>query len=140
MQEKYPDFWSIILGNGTLGTFLAYLVIAYVAAIMSLLIESSNRDISSANTPVKFSWHFLFAANTKRLIANLLALPLLIRLGYDWVDVKWMIGLSILAGAVVDRGAMLLKNAGMLASQKAADRIAAKLKATDPLVIDKTKP
>lgn len=139
MQEKYPDFWNIILGTGSLGAFLAYLVIAYVAAIMSLLIESSNRDITSANTPVKFSWHFLFAANTRRLVANLLALPLLIRLGYDWVDVKWMIGLSIFAGAVVDRAAMLLKNAGILASQRAADRIAGKLKEQDPIVIDKTK-
>lgn len=140
MQEKYPDFWNILIGTGSLGSFLAYLVIAYIAAIMSLLIESNTRDLSSSNTPVKYSYRFLFSANINRLIANLLALPLLIRLGYDWVDMKWMIGLSIFAGAIVDRAAMLLKNAGILASQKAADRIAGKLKENDPIVIDKTTP
>lgn len=140
MQEKYPDFWNILIGTGSLGSFLAYLVIAYIAAIMSLLIESNTRDLSSSNTPVKYSYRFLFSANINRLIANLLALPLLIRLGYDWVDMKWMIGLSIFAGAIVDRAAMLLKNIGILASQKAADRMAGKLKENDPIVIDKTKP
>jgi hypothetical protein len=135
MIEKYPDFWNIILGNGSLGAFLAYLVIAYVSAIVSLLLEASKRDIASSNTPVKFSYRFLFAANTKRLIANFLAVPLLIRLVYEYGEMKWMILVAITIGVIIDRAAMWLKNIGVLTSNKAAARVAQQIGKDDLTVI-----
>lgn len=127
------DFWQVILGNGTLGAFLAYLVIAYFAAAASLMHEASHRDIASTNTPHNFSWSFLFAANVWRLVSNFLAIPLLIRLVYEYVDMKWMILLSIAFGLVIDRAFMLLKNIGVLASDTFASKIADKIKQTDLL-------
>lgn len=132
-----PDFWRVILGNGTAGEFLAYLVIAYFAALASLLHEASHRDISSTNTPVKFSWKFLFAANMWRLVSNFLAIPLLIRLVYEYVDMKWMILLSIAFGLVIDRAFMILKNIGVLTSDTFASKIADKIKQTDLIVTQK---
>lgn len=129
------DFWSVILGNGSLGTFLAYLVIAYFAACASLLFEASNRDITSDNTPVKWSTRFLLAANVKRIIANLLAVPLLIRVGYDQIDMKWMVLLSIAIGLLIDRAFMLLKNIGVLASDKFASKVAEKISKTDLQIV-----
>ena len=125
------DFWSIILGNGSLGAFLAYLVIAYFAAGASLLFEASNRDIASDATPKKFSWDFLLASNFKRLVANILSIPLLIRIGYDQIDMKWMVLLSIAIGLLIDRAFMLLKNMGVLASDKFASKVAERVSKTD---------
>lgn len=118
------DFWQVILGDGSLGAFLAYLVIAYFAATASLLFEASNRDISSINTPVKWSTKFLLASNVLRLIANLFAIPLLIRLEYEYIDMKWMILIVIAEGILIDRAFMVLKNIGVLASDKFASRVA----------------
>lgn len=133
---KYPDFWHVLLGNGTAGEFLAYLVIAYFAALASLLHEASHRDISSSNTPVKFSWKFLLAANLWRLVSNFLAIPLLIRLVYEYIDPKWMILLAIATGLLIDRAFMILKNIGVLASDKFAAKIADKV-STDDLIVTK---
>lgn len=135
-MHKYPDFWQTILGNGSLGAFLAYLVIAYFAAMASLLFEASNRDIPSDNTPKKWSTKFLFAANWLRLLANLLAIPLLIRMEYEYIDMKWMILIVIAEGVLIDRAFMFLKNIGVLTSDKFASKIADKV-SKDDLIITK---
>lgn len=136
-MNKYPDFWNVLLGNGSLGAFLAYLVIAYFAAIASLLFEASNRDIASTNTPVKWSTKFLFASNVFRLLANLLAIPLLIRMEYEYIDMKWMILLVIAEGILIDRAFMILKNIGVLASDKFASKFASKIAENDLIVTKK---
>lgn len=136
-MNKYPDFWQVILGNGSLGAFLAYLVIAYFAATASLLFEASKRDITSDNTPKKWSTKFLLASNVFRLIANLLAIPLLIRIEYEYIDMKWMILLVIAEGVLFDRAFMVLKNIGVLASNKFASKVADKIAKDDLIIIKK---
>lgn len=136
-MNKYPDFWSVILGNGSLGAFLAYLVIAYFAAVASLLFEASNRDIASDNTPKKWSTRFLLASNLLRLIANFLAIPLLIRLEYEYVGMEWMILLVIAEGVLIDRAFMFLKNIGVLASDNFASKYAKKVADSDLVVTKK---
>lgn len=136
-MQQYPDFWQTLLGNGSLGAFLAYLVIAYFAATASLLFEASNRNIASDNTPKKWSTKFLLASNVFRLIANLLAIPLLIRMEYEYIDMKWMILIVIAEGVLFDRAFMVLKNIGVLASNKFASRIADKVSKDDLTVIKK---
>lgn len=137
MVDKYPDFWHVLVGNGSLGSFLGYIVIAFICADVSLLIEASNRDIASKATPVKFSWSFLVAANIPRLIANFLCIPILIRLIYQYVAPDYMLFLSIGVGFAVDRLGMLLKNIGVLTSSKIAAQIADKLSPTDPTITPK---
>lgn len=131
IMNNNSDFWSVLLGNGSIGAFIAYLVIAYFAACASLLFEASNRDIASDNTPKKWSTRFLLASNIKRIIANILAVPLLIRVGYDQIDMKWMVLLSIAIGLLIDRAFMVLKNIGVLASDKFASKVADKISKTD---------
>ena len=138
-MHKYPDFWNVLLGNGSLGAFLAYLVIAYFAATASLLFEASNRDIASDNTPKKWSTKFLLASNLFRLLANLLAIPLLIRMEYEYLDMKWMILLVIAEGILFDRTFMVLKNIGVLASDKFAAKFANKVAENDLIVTKKTE-
>ncbi len=131
------DFWNVILGNGSLGAFSAYLVIAYLSAVASLFFEASNRDIASTNTPVKWSTRFLLASNILRLIANFLSIPLLIRLEYEYIDMKWMIMLVIAEGILIDRAFMLLKNIGVLASDKFANKIANQISESDFIITKK---
>lgn len=126
-MDKYPDFWSVIIGPGPVGAFLGFIVVAYVSAMVSLLLEASNRDIASTNTPVKFSWRFLWAANWKRIFANFLAVPLLIRISYQYVGIEMMILAAIGIGAIIDQAAMKLKKIGVLSSQKTADKIHQKI-------------
>jgi hypothetical protein len=136
-MNTYPDFWNTLLGNGSFGAFLAYLVISYFAAIASLLFEASNRDIASDNTPKRWSTKFLLAANIYRLLANLLSIPLLIRLEYQYVSMEWMILLVIAQGILIDRAFMVLKNIGVLASDKFASKFAAKIAENDLIVTKK---
>lgn len=136
-MSKFPDFWQVILGNGSIGAFLAYLVIAYFAAAASLIHEASNRDIASDSTPKKFSWNFLFAHNVLRLLANFLAIPLLIRMEYEYIDMKWMILIDIAQGILIDRAFMVLKNIGVLTSNKYASKIADKIAENDLVVTKK---
>jgi hypothetical protein len=137
MVKQYPDFWHIIIGNGSAGAFLAYVFIAFVCAAVSVLIESSNRDIASTNTPVKFSLTFLFAANVKRFVANVLLIPIAVRLVYQYVPLEAMILLSTGIGFGVDRLAMMAKNLGILTTNKLAAQVAEKLAPTDPVVTPK---
>lgn len=136
-MNKYPDFWHTLVGNGPIGSFFGFMVIGYICALVSLLIETSTRDISSANTPVKFSLKFLWAANVKRLIANLLLVPVFIRLTYEYVDPKWMLFISIGIGAGVDVLAMIFKNIGVLTTNKLAAKVAEKLAPNDPTITTK---
>ena len=94
---------------------------------MSLLLEASNRDVDSLNTPRPFSWRFLWAANWKRIIANLLSVPLLIRVSYQYVGIELMILAAIGIGIMIDQAAIILKRIGVLSSQKAADKVTQKL-------------
>jgi len=134
MVTQYPDFWKVVIGNGPLGAFLGFIAIGFFCAAVSLLIEVVNRDVASANTPVKTSWKFMFAANFARLVANLLCIPIVIRLIYEYVDFKWMLFLTIGIGFGVDRLALLLKKFGVLTTDKLAKEVADKLAPTDPTI------
>ena len=130
-MHKYPDFYSALLGKTTIGTLLAYVVIAYICAFASMLIDVSNRDISSANTPVKTSWKFFTMANLARLIANFLLIPIFVRIGVEYLDGLIMTLTAIGIGAGFDRLAMLLKKIGILSTDNLASKAAAKIAPND---------
>lgn len=136
-MEKYPDFWQVVLGPGPVGFFLGFTVVAFICAFVSLLLDTSSRDVASKNTPVHFSWNFLLAANWKRIIANVLSIPILIRLFYPNFSLEVMLGIAIGVGFAADRAAMWLRNIGALSSNKAANRVNADMAADQPTVTPK---
>ena len=138
MVKEYPDFWSIIIGKGPLGSLLAYLVIAVFCAAISALISVANRDISNTSTPNKIVWSFFFAHNIARLLINVLCIPIVIRLVYEYIpDMKLMLFISIGIGFGSDRLALLLKNMGVLTTNKIAQLVADKVASTDVNVTPK---
>ena len=139
-MNKYPDFWKVILGKGTAGAFLAFTVIALVCVAISVLIEVSKRDVASPNSPVKFSWKFMLAANLPRFVANILAIPICIRLTYEYVDPKWMVLLSVVIGIMVDQLANWLKNLGILTANKITEKIKDQVTQDDHTITPKSNP
>src|SRR5687768_8596889 len=117
-MNKYPDFMSVLLGNGPIGFFFGFVVIAIICAFVSLLIEANSRDLKSANTPEQFSYKFMLAHNLLRIVANILLIPIFIRLCYEWIPMPWMLIAAIGIGAGSDRLGLLLKNIGVLTTNK----------------------
>lgn len=137
MLKKYPDFWHTLVGPGPVGAFLAFCIIAFVCALVSILIGASNRELSSNNTPVKFSWRFLLAANLLRIVANFLLIPIFIRLLYENFGPTAMMFWAVGIGFGVDGLAAIAKNMGLLTTNKLAANIAKQVAANDPVVIPK---
>lgn len=139
-MNNYPDFWKTLIGPGPLGSFCAYVVIGLICAAILMLIGTNNRELSSSNTPVKFSWSFFFAANTRRIIGNILLIPVAIRLSYPVIPAGAMIGVSVGIGLGFDGLLQMLKNKFPLTFGNAgsAAKVAEKIAPTD-LKIDPPK-
>ncbi|HEY4207970.1 MAG TPA: hypothetical protein VGM31_14200 [Puia sp.] len=134
-MTKNPDFWKVLLGSGTLGAFLAYMLIAFICVVVSVLIDISSRDVASTHSPVKFSWNFALTANLARFMANILCVPICIRLVYEYVDPKWMLFLAVVIGILVDRLALWLKNIGILTFDKLTEKIKNRVSSDDHAIL-----
>lgn len=133
-MNKFPDFWSIVVGKGPLGYFLGYLAICYVAAFASLLWSIANRDVTSPNTPVTVSWKFFSISNLARILMNILLIPIFIRLVYQYFDPVWMMLMSVGIGAGVDRLGPLFKKLGIFTTDQAANKFMQKIAPDQPTV------
>ncbi len=65
--------YSYLLGIVPLSMFMAMVAFAIVGIVMALLIDSTRRDQTSPNTPVKFSFLFLLKDNWKTILLTALA-------------------------------------------------------------------
>lgn len=128
-MSKYPDFWHVLLGNASAGTFLGYLTFALIAAFASIVHEVGKRDVNSDSTPKPFSLMFWFAHNLGRSIGNLLCIPLAVRILLEWQSANplLLLVLSIAIGFSIDRLFLMLKNLGVFTTQKLADKVKAKI-------------
>jgi hypothetical protein len=126
-MKKYPDFFSVLIGPGGPGFFFGYVVIAFICAFAIIFIDLSNRDVKSTRTPEKLSVRFWFADNLARFIANILLVPITIRLCYEYVSPTWMLFLSAGIGFGVEGLAMLAKKFGILTTNKLAERMTTKI-------------
>lgn len=138
-MNKYPDFWNVVIGPGPVGAFLGFTALAFATALVSILLELSNRNVASKFTPVNISWKFFWVNNLPRFVANFLAIPLLIRLSYSYISPELMIITAIGIGAGIDRGALLLKKIGVLSNNRYSDKIVEKLAPNQPTVIPPTE-
>lgn len=136
-MNKYPDFWSVLIGNGGPGFFLGYVVIAFICAGAIVLYDIGTRDKSSPRTPSKFSPLFWLADNLARVLANLLLIPMFIRLVYEYVAPTWMIALAMGIGFGIDALGMLAKRFGFLTTSKLAEQVNERLSSK---TIDNAKP
>jgi hypothetical protein len=125
-MNKYPDFFSVLVGTNA-GFLCGYIVMAAICAMVIIFIDAAGRDVSSTRTPGKFSIRFWLADNLARVVANLLLIPIAIRLSYEYVPPVWMLALSCGIGFGVDGLALLAKNYGILTTKKLSEKMNNKL-------------
>lgn len=125
-MKKYPDFFSVVIGPNA-GFLFGYIFIAAICALIIIFIDAAGRDVLSSRTPVKFSLRFWLADNLARVIANLLLIPIAIRILYEYVPPVWMLALSCGIGFGVDGLALIAKNYGILTTKKLSEKMTNKL-------------
>lgn len=128
-MKKYPDFWSVILGSGSHGLFLGYIVISLIAAFGMILVMASQKYKNSEQTPDKWSWRYFIANNSGNFGASLFVLPIFERVIIEFVnDPKWMIGISVGLGFGFYKLAKIANNYGMWTTDKISEEIANRVK------------
>ena len=127
-MKKYPDFYSVLVGNGGAGFFFGFTVFALFCALIMVLIDFSRRDPSSPRSPDKPSLRFWLADNLVRFIANFLLIPVAVRLCYEYVPPVQMLLLSAGISFGVDGLGMLAKRLGILTTRKLASKVTENLK------------
>jgi hypothetical protein len=68
-----------LLGILSLGTYISAGIFCFFGIVLVLYVRSARRDRSSTETPVHFSWKFLFFDNAKKIIILLLCMFLIFR-------------------------------------------------------------
>lgn len=134
-MNKYPDYYSVVIGTGPIGIFLGFLTIAFFAALISILQNLATRNVASEATPVKWSTKFMLVDNAIRFLANILVIPLIIRISYESLSFVWEFVVAVVSGIGVDRLALWLKNIGVFAMDKFTEQIKAKI--SDHTIITK---
>jgi hypothetical protein len=139
-MKNYPDFWSVLLGNGPHGFFFGYLTMGFIAAAAMMCVLVAGRDKESSSTPRQWSWQFFWVNNVLRIVATALLLFLFVRIAYEYVDGIWMIIFSIGLGFGFPKLAHIAKKWGLLTTDRLSDRVTEILNQKEIQKTNQTKP
>lgn len=93
---------EIILGNKSIGYYLAGLFFTCLGILISLYHSSKRRDPHSTSTPYNFSWRFLIWDNTKRIVVSLIVVFLIFR-GFELPNVFSQVAVGIVITIALDK-------------------------------------
>lgn len=130
-MQKYPDFWSVLLGNGNHGFFFGYVVLSLVSAIGIILIMATKKFRDNPTSPDQWSWKYFWADNLGKFIAGFFLLPVFVRLIYQYVDQGWMIAISIGLGFGFLGLAQVATTFGVWTTNRLSKQIADKINSGD---------
>lgn len=108
------ELLGYLIGQGSVAYLLAAMIYAYIGAFVMLLLNTTKRDPLSANTPVKFSWSFLFSDNNKRIMATVILIFIFVRFGRDIIGAEVTMYVAFGIGLSCDRLAQFLKDKKIL--------------------------
>jgi hypothetical protein len=100
-----------IIGSNDPGSFAAAIFFAFVGVVLSLLLQTTKRDINADSTPFDFSWKFLLSDNVKRIATTLLLIYIAIRFYPDLFGKPINEYLALGVGLALDKIAEVIKNA-----------------------------
>jgi hypothetical protein len=98
------EFKQYVLGDYSIPFYLAAGFFCGLTILVSLYLHSTKRDISSPNTPVKFSWSFLLWDNTKRIAVGLIVMFLFFRFSSDIFGGPLSMKMAVIVGVVLSFG------------------------------------
>lgn len=131
-MDKYPDFWSVLLGSQPIGFILGYIVISYLSAMGIILVMAAQKYNGISNSPEKWSWKYFWANNAGNFIACLFILPIAIRLVTEFVaDARLMLLISVGVGFGFYKLAKLANKFGIWTTDKLSEKISEKIKQTE---------
>lgn len=97
---------ELILGDKSIGYYLACFFFSSGAMFVMLIIGSQNRDKSSPRTPEKFSYGFLLLDNAKKAVATYI----LLFFGYRFAP-EFQMAYAVGLGIAASMGLVFLMNA-----------------------------
>lgn len=128
-MEKFPDFWSVLFGEGARGLFFGYCALSFIAAAGITLYMASQKYKTASKTPDKWSWKYFWINNGGNFIASLFVLPLFIRILIEFVsEPRIMLLLSIGLGFGFYRLAKLANKFGIWTTEEVSERLSEKIK------------
>lgn len=100
-----------IVGNVGTAMFISSYLLALIGFILSVLINTNNRNPISKKTPIEFKWEVFFCQNTKRVIINLLLIAVGILFYPKFFSSELSTFGALLLGFTPDRIVVFIKNA-----------------------------
>jgi len=98
-----------IIGTQSPAVMLGALFFALVGILFVLLMGTTVRDVRSVQSPVHFSWNYLFCDNAKRIYAGLLAVLISIRFAPELFNFDLKVWHGFMIGTVWDGLAFFIK-------------------------------
>lgn len=92
-------FLEQMLGTNDVPTYLAWFVFAFIGAFTAILIRAKAKYKNSSNTPVKWSWSFLFKDNAINLLLGFLVTFIFLRFSQETLKVEPSAWIALLVGA-----------------------------------------
>jgi hypothetical protein len=108
MENFIQEFIQNLLGSLSPAKYAAGFVFALISAIISLRLHAKNRDKSSFNTPVKFSWRFMIQDNAQRLFTGFLITFSAFRFAPQILNQEYSMFLAFVVGLINDQVAWLI--------------------------------
>ena len=109
-MHTLSKFIQIISGSETPGTFSGLVFFAIIGIFLSLLMQTTKRDVSSPATPFCFSFKFLFSDNNKRIVASIILVYIALRFTPDLIGVEITQFYAFVIGYSSDKLSQILKN------------------------------
>lgn len=107
MDNVITETLNIILGDKPVSYYFAGFFFSLIAITLAVYLHSRNRDISSTNTPKKFSITFLIWDNFKRAVTGMMVMFLIFRV-FDCSNIGVMIGVGFFISFGVDKAIVWL--------------------------------
>jgi hypothetical protein len=103
-------FINYLLGDQSPLHFLGLIFFALLAALLSLLLHTTSRDVEGDNKPVEFSWRFLWCDNIKRIVSTLILIFVCIRFTPQFFGIQITEFFAFIIGFVNDKLAQIVKD------------------------------
>ncbi len=108
-RRMKKEFIQELIGHASPGIMAASFVFACIGILFVLLMGITVRDVKSTESPVQFSWNYLFCDNNKRIMSGLLAVIVSIRFAPDIFNFELKAWHGFMIGTVWDSLAFFIK-------------------------------
>lgn len=108
-------FLEQMLGTTDVPTYLAWFVLAFIGAFTAILIRAKAKYKKSSDTPVKWSWSFLFHDNAINLLLGFLITFIFLRFSQETLKVEPSAWIALLVGATNNELSLLFVKFGFKA-------------------------